>query len=867
MARHFPIQPIHPSHRLVVATVLAVTVLATAPIAAQTWTSAANGNFELGTNWVGGVAPASTAATSLTFGDPGIASASYIATNNTANFTLNAMSFAHNAGSTVTIASAGAGSLLNFTGTTPAINSGSAGNNVITSPVNVTPAGATSVDYSVAVNMPAAGNLTFAGVLGGATTNGTGANADVGFTGSGTGTGTLVFTGGGTTGFLRLNNRNVDFNGGTYNLAATGNDTPSTAAPNPPPSSPLILAQTAGDNVTATIRGGTVINSADNIYFGNLAGSVANVTITGAGTVVNAGVGTAGAVSGRFGPGNKGTGNVTINAGAVVNSFFVFQSRLAGSVSSVLVDGNGSRLFAQTTTGVTNSGQFAIGNQSTGTMTVQNGGELRGRNFLIGQTALSAANDTGLGDGTLNVIGTGRLVAGGATDSSSAGFVQVGAAGNGRLNVTAGGQVIINNNGAATPAGGGLLVANDASINTTQTGRIDVDGAGSLIQAAGEFDTSAGNGGAGGTATVNITNGGRITIGTNAFLTPAVGGSTAITVTGTNSLLSVTGQLQLGGNGATPGGAATITIGGGGAVTSGGQTIINDTASVTINAGGTLTVGNLGNTTATNFGNITNNNVLVINGALVTTGTPPVGVIFTYAGVISGPGSVSKSGTGLQELTGANTYAGGTTVSGGALFVSNTTGSGTGTGAVNVTAGVLAGVGRITGPVTIASGAVLSGGVTDTGILTLVGATTMAGGSTLSIGITGTTPGSGAGTHDQINLGTTGAISFAGAILDASANTNALTAASQIVIIQGAANSIAAGNTFVGKPNGSQFLIPNAAGTVGTSDFYTTTINYNYSAGTVVLTGFTPVPEPTHMLLACGVVAGIGWFRRRRSPV
>ena len=49
----------------------------------------------------------------------------------------------------------------------------------------------------------------------------------------------------------------------------------------------------------------------------------------------------------------------------------------------------------------------------------------------------------------------------------------------------------------------------------------------------------------------------------------------------------------------------------------------------------------------------------------------------TYAGVISGTGSLTKSGAGTLTLTGDNTYTGGTTISAGTLQIGNggTTGS------------------------------------------------------------------------------------------------------------------------------------------------------------------------------------------------
>ena len=75
----------------------------------------------------------------------------------------------------------------------------------------------------------------------------------------------------------------------------------------------------------------------------------------------------------------------------------------------------------------------------------------------------------------------------------------------------------------------------------------------------------------------------------------------------------------------------------------------------------------------------------------------------TFAGLIQGPGSVTKIGNGTLTLRGANRY-GGTTVSQGALVLENTIGSATGPGPVTVNAGTLGGSGIITGAVTIGTG-------------------------------------------------------------------------------------------------------------------------------------------------------------------
>ncbi|MDQ3198954.1 MAG: hypothetical protein M3Q46_07165 [Verrucomicrobiota bacterium] len=76
----------------------------------------------------------------------------------------------------------------------------------------------------------------------------------------------------------------------------------------------------------------------------------------------------------------------------------------------------------------------------------------------------------------------------------------------------------------------------------------------------------------------------------------------------------------------------------------------------------------------------------------------------TFAGVISGSGSLTKVGAGHLTLNNASIYSGATTVVGGGLRVSNSTGSATGTGAVQVSEGILGGRGIIAGAVTIGTG-------------------------------------------------------------------------------------------------------------------------------------------------------------------
>lgn len=134
-----------------------------------------------------------------------------------------------------------------------------------------------------------------------------------------------------------------------------------------------------------------------------------------------------------------------------------------------------------------------------------------------------------------------------------------------------------------------------------------------------------------------------------------------------------------------------------------GVTTIND---------GTLRIGNGGTTGAiSSSSNITNNSALIIDryGS------------YTYSGVISGTGTVTKSGDGIFTLSNDNTYSGITTVSEGTL---NITGSLPAQSSVNVNSdGVISGTGTVNGTVTVSGGTVSPGnqgtGTLTTGSLTL----------------------------------------------------------------------------------------------------------------------------------------------------
>jgi autotransporter-associated beta strand protein len=94
----------------------------------------------------------------------------------------------------------------------------------------------------------------------------------------------------------------------------------------------------------------------------------------------------------------------------------------------------------------------------------------------------------------------------------------------------------------------------------------------------------------------------------------------------------------------------------------------------------------------------------------------------TYAGAVSGPGTLEKQAAGDLLLTGTHTYTGATTVSAGALIVNGIIGA----SAVTVTNGTLGGNGLIKGPVTVQSPGRLAPGAS-IGVLTISNSLSLGG--------------------------------------------------------------------------------------------------------------------------------------------
>ncbi len=176
--------------------------------------------------------------------------------------------------------------------------------------------------------------------------------------------------------------------------------------------------------------------------------------------------------------------------------------------------------------------------------------------------------------------------------------------------------------------------------------------------------------------------------------------------------------------------------------------------------------------------------------------------VTVLSGVISGSSAqLNKDGNGTLTLSGMNTYAGPTFVTGGTLLINGSTSA---TSAVIVAdAGTLGGTGTANGSVTVESGGTIAPG-TSPGVLTNA-SIDFASDSTFSLEIGGTTPGTGAGKHDQlvITSSTAGAVMIdSGAVLsmtafdNGSSTTFVPSAGDTFVIIDNSGTSSVVGNFF-----------------------------------------------------------------------
>jgi T5SS/PEP-CTERM-associated repeat protein len=570
--------------------------------------------------------------------------------------------------------------------------------------------GSTSTDWFVAGNwdsntvpssIPPRDSVTIDTVTSNPTVM-TGGTADlnglnVGFTG----TGSLTANGGAA---ITVTNNNLTVGGDTSGTfpAANGTvvlDASSLTVTGTPPSTGMIFVGASGTG-SFTAQNGSTVSTVDS-YVGHLQGASGTVS-------VNASAWTN---SGSNFVGNQGTGVFNVqNAGTVTVT--------GDTVLGADTTGNGTINISGTTSAWTTTGLTILGGNAitpvggTGTINISNAGSY---------TANGAQNFVGrVGIGAMNITSGGQLSSGGVTylgySSGSSGMVVIDGA-TSAWNVTGSGVVIGGNDGSIAGGDGNVVVRNGGKFNSadvllgidsthTSTGTVTVMGFGSNWNAGSVFvgwdsrgavnildqatlavttDLSVGTCNCS-FGTMNVSGGSAVTIGGNWTIGEDAGGTGIMTITGSGTSVSATGDLSVG-----LAGIGTLNVVDGASATAasayiGFSTGSNGTVNVSgtgssLRATGDLTVGDSGTGTLN-----------VQNGASVTAVNAVIGN--------------NASANGTVNVIGAGSTL---TLSGGLLVGRG----GIGTGALNITEG---GVANVTGNVLngdrvfVAAGSVINSG-------------------------------------------------------------------------------------------------------------------------------------------------------------
>jgi fibronectin-binding autotransporter adhesin len=531
-----------------------------------------------------------------------------------------------------------------------------------------------------------------------------------------------------------------------------------------------------------------------------------------------------------------------------------------GAAASSLTLGTGANVIQADTINVglgKIGGTVAFASQgagSPGTVTIANKAGSGGAALIIGDTTGTATAGTFVGlldfRGHVATVNAGALSLGTGSNTSTGSVT-------GTLNFDAGTFAVasLNMGSKAGVAGTG-----------TATGNLNISGTGAFTVNVGGTFVMATNSAATGTAVANLAiSGGSLT--SNAAITRGGGTNTTANLSLTGGTLDMTGKAI--GTAALP---INLTFAAGTAQNLGA---ISGTAGLTKTTAGTLTLagtnsyagattitaGTLVSSSASIPGNVVDNAALVFD-------QPAAG---TFAGIISGTGTVAKQGAGALTLTGTHTYAGATTVTAGTLLVNAslataglTVGDGTTAGT-----GTVGGGGSIAGPLTVARGGTVSPG-NSPGTLTAGGGTWAGGGTyTWEIanpaaagGALASDPGAGVG-WDLVEM-------------NANALTVTATAGSPFTI-----NIVRTGGVATAGPlDPNQWFtiahLGSVAGAISASNFVLPDpgvgeqweIQLASDGGSGFNLQVSPVPEPTAVAaLATGALGLLVRRRRQRRPV
>ncbi len=504
--------------------------------------------------------------------------------------------------------------------------------------------------------------------------------------------------------------------GGTGNLTLRGAGT-------------LVLAGANTNSGATAIEGGTL-----RVEGGQALSDTAVVTITSPGRLQ---LGAAETIGGLVGSGSV---DLETNALTLANSTDAVYAGIVSGAGSLIYAGSAVQTLsgANTYSGGTtvDSGTLRAGSTSafgSGGATIATGATLSLGTFATSLTTIAGSGTIALGTATLTLGGTDANSVFGGVITGTGGLIK---AGSGTLAL----------NGASTYSGGTAINA-----GTLEMGNAAALGTGSVDLASGTtLNVNAANAtlGAltlGGGANVNLNDNaatvaslagaGDITLGTGALRLNTAGSVTH------SGVIAGVGSVTMAGMGSqTLAGANTFT--GGTNVTNGtlvtGSGTALGTGPVAVSAGATLNL----NGNDTSLSALNGAGAVQLGAGALTLGQGNSSS--TFAGIISGTGSLTKAGTGTVTLNGASTYAGGTSINAGTLVIGNASALGTGlvaiaSGAtldvnnVNAVFGSLTGSGNIalgSGNLTLGQGNASS---TYAGAISGAGSVTKAGTGTLTL--------------------------------------------------------------------------------------------------------------------------------------
>lgn len=356
------------------------------------------------------------------------------------------------------------------------------------------------------------------------------------------------------------------------------------------------------------------------------------------------------------------TGNNTYSGNTVINNgnLMIGNGGTTGNagVGNVIVDSPTSTLSLNRsdtfTFDGTLSGPGTLAQIGTGTSV------LTSPNNTIGATTIGAGTlevTSGLVTPTIAMTGSSTLTVGGTVQA--AGPTQVAITGDAW------------NNAITVNAGGTLRAAGD------------LGGGSDFVSVAGLLDT--------GTGTLALGTGNdMLTLNDGAV----IGGEGVEAGAGTDAV-RVNNVLALSLDGASVGGFETLAKDNTGTLTLTGE---HSYANGTTISDGTVQIGN-GGTSGALESDVLNNGILAFNRADT----------YTFAGLISGNGSLEQIGGGTTILTGDNSYSGPTTVQSGRLYINGDQSAANGPTSV-ANGATLGGIGTIGGNVSLADGAILDPG-------------------------------------------------------------------------------------------------------------------------------------------------------------